>query len=49
MVRVIKSRRMRWKGFVESARKNRNAHGILIRKSERKGLFGNTSVCGRTI
>jgi hypothetical protein len=36
MVRVIISRRMRWKGYVESVRENRNAHGILIRKSERK-------------
>jgi hypothetical protein len=39
---------MRWKGFVERVREKRNAYGILIRKSERKGLFGNISVYENT-
>jgi hypothetical protein len=40
---------MRWKGYVEHMREKRNAYGILIRKSESKGLFGNIIVYGRTI
>jgi len=40
---------MRWKWCVERVREKRNAYGILIRKSERKGLFGNISRYGRTI
>jgi len=40
---------MRWKWYVERVREKRNACGILIRKSERKGLFGNISVYGRTM
>jgi len=40
---------MRWEWYVERLREKRNAYGILIRKCERKGLFGNISVYGRTI
>jgi hypothetical protein len=46
---VIKSRRMRWTERVERVREKRNAYRILIRKSERKGLFGNISMYVRII
>jgi hypothetical protein len=33
VIRVIKSRRMRWAGYVESMRENRNADRVLARKT----------------
>jgi hypothetical protein len=40
MVRVIKSRRMRWAGNVAHMRERRGAYRLLVGKPERKSLFG---------
>jgi hypothetical protein len=39
-IRVIKSRRIRWAGFITFLGKMRNAYKILIRKLKGKILFG---------
>jgi hypothetical protein len=36
IIRVIKSRRMRWAGHVARMREMRNAYNILVGKRERK-------------
>jgi hypothetical protein len=40
MIRMIKSRRMRWVGHVALIREKKNAYGILVGKSEGKRLLG---------
>jgi hypothetical protein len=40
IIRVIKSRRMRWPGHVAHTGEMRNAYKILVRKPERKRPFG---------
>jgi hypothetical protein len=40
IIRMIKSRRMRWTGHVARMRKNRNAYRILVGKSEGKKPLG---------
>jgi hypothetical protein len=37
---MIKSRRMRWAGYVERMRKKRNAYRILVGKPEGKKPLG---------
>jgi hypothetical protein len=39
IIRQIKSRRMRWAGHVAHMGEGRNAHRILVRKPEGKGLL----------
>ena len=38
--RVIKSRRMRWKGYVARVGEGRDVYRVLVRKPERKRPFG---------
>jgi hypothetical protein len=40
IIRVIKSRRMRWVGNVEWMGEMKNAYSILVAKPERKRSFG---------
>ena len=40
IVRVIKSRRMRWAGIVARMVPRRDAHRVLVGKAERKRLLG---------
>jgi hypothetical protein len=40
IIRVIKSRRMRWVGHVERLGEMRNSHNILVKKPEGKRPFG---------
>jgi hypothetical protein len=40
IIRMIKSRRMRWAGHVARAGENRNAYRILVEKSEGKRPLG---------
>jgi hypothetical protein len=40
IIRMIKSRRMRWKGHVARIGEKRNAYRILVRKSEGKRPLG---------
>jgi hypothetical protein len=40
IIRIIKSRRMRWAGHVTRMGKNMNAYRILVRKSEGKRPLG---------
>jgi hypothetical protein len=40
IIRVIKSRRMRWEGIVERIAEMRNAYSILIGKPGGKKLLG---------
>jgi hypothetical protein len=40
IVRVIKSRRMRWAGHVERMREGRGVYGVLVGKPERKRPLG---------
>jgi hypothetical protein len=40
IIKVIKSRRMRWVGYVARMGDNRNAYKILVGKPERKRLLG---------
>jgi hypothetical protein len=40
LVRVIKSRRMRWAGHVVHKGEGRGVYRVLVRKSEGKGLLG---------
>jgi len=39
IIRVVKSRRMRWSGHVSCMEEVRNAYRILVRKPERKRLL----------
>ena len=40
IVRVVKSRRMRWAGHVARVRDDRGVHRVLVRKSEGKRPLG---------
>ena len=40
IVRVIKSRRMRWAGHVARMEEGRSVHKVLVRKPEGKRLWG---------
>jgi hypothetical protein len=42
LIRLVKSRRMRWAGHVARMREMRNAYNILVGKSEWKRLLGRT-------
>jgi hypothetical protein len=49
MVRVVKSRRMRWSGHVERMGERRCVYGVLVGKPERKRPLGRPSIDGRII
>jgi hypothetical protein len=40
IIRVIKSRRMRWAGHVGRMKEKRNSYGLLVRKPEEKRPLG---------
>ena len=40
IVRVVKSRRMRWAGYVARMREDRGVHMVLVGKPEGKSLLG---------
>jgi hypothetical protein len=40
IVRVVKSRRMRWAGHVARMEEDRGVHGVLVGKPERKSPLG---------
>jgi hypothetical protein len=40
IIRIIKSRRMRWAGHVARMRANRNAYRLLVGKPEGRGPLG---------
>jgi hypothetical protein len=40
IIRIIKSRRIRWAGYVARKGEKRNAYRILVGKPERKRLLG---------
>jgi hypothetical protein len=42
IVRVVKSRRMRWAGHVARMREERGVHRVLVGKPERKEAIGET-------
>jgi hypothetical protein len=46
IIRMIKSRRMRWAGHVARMVEKKNAHRILLRKPEGKSLLGRPNVSG---
>jgi hypothetical protein len=41
MIRVIKSRRMRWTGYASRIGEERNAYTIVVEKPKRKRPLGN--------
>jgi hypothetical protein len=49
IIRIIKSRRIRWAGHVARMVERRNAYRILMRKSEGRIPLGNQHVGGWTI
>ena len=49
IVRVIKSRRMRWAGHVARKRESRGVYRVLVRKPEEKRPLGRPGVDGRII
>ena len=49
IVRVVKSRRMRWAGHVARMGEGRGVHRVLVGKSEGKNQWGNPDVDGRII
>jgi hypothetical protein len=49
IIRITKSRRMRWAGHVARMGKKRNAYSILVGKPEGKRPLGNLDVRGRII
>jgi len=49
IVRVIKSRRMRWAGHVARMGESRSVHRVLVWKPEGKRPFGRPSLDGRII
>ena len=49
VVRVIKSRRLRWAGHVARMEEGRNAFKILTGNPARKSLWGVLGVDGKTI
>ena len=49
IVRVIKSRKMRWAGHVARMEEGRGVHKVLVGKSEGKSHWGDKDVDGRII
>ena len=49
IVRVVKSRRMRWAGHVARMGEGRGVHRVLVGKLEGKSHWGDQDVDGRTI
>ena len=49
IIRVMKSRRIKWAGHVACMRESRGAYGILVGKSEGKRLLEDQGVDRRTI
>ena len=49
IVRVVKSRRMRWAGNVARMGEGRVVHRVLVGKPEGKRPLGNPDICGRII
>jgi len=49
IVRVVKSRRMRWAGDVVRMGEGRGVHRVLVGKPEGKRLLGDLNVDGRII
>jgi hypothetical protein len=49
IIRMIKSRNMRWAGHIARMRDKRNAYRILVGKPERKSPLGNLDIGGRII
>jgi hypothetical protein len=49
ILRVIKSRRMRWAGHVASMGEGRGVHRVLVGKPEGKNHWGDQGVDGRII
>jgi hypothetical protein len=49
IVRVVKSRRMRWAGHVARMGEDRGVHRVLVRKPEGKRPLGDQDVNGRII
>ena len=49
IVRVVKSRRMRWAGHVARMGEDRGVHILLVGKPEGKDLWGDQDVDGRII
>jgi hypothetical protein len=49
IVRVVKSRRMRWAGHVARMREDRGVHRVLVEKPEGKSHGGDQDVGGRII
>ena len=49
ILRVIKSRRMRWAGHVARMGEERGAYRVLVGKSEGKNHWGDLDVDGRII
>jgi hypothetical protein len=46
IIRIIKSRRMRWAGHVALMGENRNAYRLLVGKPEGKRPLGGCGRCG---
>ena len=49
IVRVVKSRRMRWAGHVARKGEDRGVHRVLVGKPEGKNYWGDQGVDGRII
>ena len=49
IVRVVKSRRMRWAGHVARMGEGRGVHRVLVGKSEERDQWGDPDVDGRII
>ena len=49
IVRVIKSRRMRWAGYVARIWERKGVYGVLVGKPEGKDHLGDPGVDGRII
>ena len=49
IVRVVKSRRMRWAGYVACVGKGRGVHRVLVGKPEGKRPLGDPDIDGRII
>jgi hypothetical protein len=47
IVRVLKSRRMRWSGHVACMGEERGVHRVLVGKPEERGHWGDPEVDGR--
>ena len=47
IIRVMKSRKMRWAGHVAYLREKRNAIGVLVGKPEKRGYLEDLGIDGR--